>query len=289
VTDLDELERRLQEHLAGRARRLPEHVRDAVIAEVPRRNQSWTRFGGLGWPSGLRFAAALAVTAAVLALLVTPLVRDRLDRAPGTAPSGGATPFPSTVTPSPSGPAPGSAAFLWDAVLNFRGSPLQTNPSMDGYGNPTVWSYLHGPAGVHDPLVYERFTEFDPARDAWTDASRPGLAVGATPGSDSLSLQPWSDGSGGDESAIVAWRSPIDGSVDLHAVVEVDASCGDGVRFWLDQNGRDVEAFPLARGARIVDLRLRVKRGDTIDVGVDPGLSGHGSCDAAWLRLVITA
>jgi hypothetical protein len=268
VTD-DDLDLRLAQHFAATARTLPPHVVDAVLAELPRRGQvgvasEWLRRTG-------RVAAAAGLAAAmILAVAVGPAVVNRLRSGVGTSPTG-------------------SPALSWDAVVSFREFPIQSNPSMDSYGHPAVWSYLEVADGSHDPSAAERLTEFDRVRDAWVDSAHPGLAVGWPLSTDSLVLEPWGQGSADRRAVVVAWRSPVDAAVSIVGSVEVDASCGDGIDVWLDQGSESLETFRLARGRSDLDLEATVRVGDTLYLAVGPGGAGDASCDTTWLKLLISA
>ena len=269
MIDLD-IDRRLEEHLAATAQRMPQAVRDSVFREIPRHRQvgpvsEWT--GRLG---RLTLAGA-AATAVVLVIVAGPALIDRFGRGSGAGPTA-------------------SPAFEWDAVLNFREFPKQLNPSRDAYGNPAVWGYFHAASDTQDPARYLRFTEFDGTqRDAWVDSRYDGLAVGWPLGSDSLTLQPWGAGPKQGQAAIVAWRAPFDAAVSVTGHVEVDGMCGDGIVFWIRLGSESIERFTLPRGARDVALKLNVVRGETLYFGVDAGSNGDSSCDTTYLRLTITA
>jgi len=265
----DNVERRLREHLAATASPMPDDLRRAILEEFPGHGQAGPGSPWLRRISRLSLVAAV-VAAVIVAVVNTPLIFDRIGIGPGSRPS-----------PSP--------AFTWDAVLGFREYPIQSNPSMDAYGNQSVWSYLHAAGGVHDPTRYVPFTEFDGgARDAWVDAAHDGLAVGFVLGDDALTLQPWGRGPTQTEAAIVAWRDPFGGPVEASGVIEVDAACGDGIDVSIDQGGRTLEQFSLPNGTQAYDLALEMGRGETLYVRVEPGSSGSADCDRTWLTLTLT-
>ena len=264
----DDLERRLDDHLAATARRMPEHVVAAVLDEVQRQGQAGPR--SAAWGRVRRLSLAVGTAAAVIAVVVAgPTLIGRL-RGVGSAPS-----------PSP--------RYTWDATLNFREYPIQMNPSMDGYGNQTVWTYLHAPAGTHDPSRYVRFTEFDSGpRDAWVDPAMPSLAVGWPRSTEALVLHPSAAGPQGAEAAVVAWRSPVAVAITVTGSVEVDASCGDGITFWLDKESETLESFALPTGRHALSLNLATAAGETLYFGVEAGSAANDACDATNLRLTIT-
>jgi hypothetical protein len=265
----DDFEGRLEEHLAATASRMPPDLRRSILEEFPGHGQAGPRPPWLGRIGRLSFAAGV-LAAVIVAVVNAPLIFDRTGLGPGGRPSN-------------------SPAFVWDAVLGFREFPIQSNPSMDAYGNQSVWSYLHAAGGVHDPTRYVRFTEFDGgARDAWVDAAHDGLAVGFVLGDDALTLQPWGRGPTETEAAIVAWRDPVGGPVAVSGVIEVDAACGDGIDVSIDQGGRPIEEFSLPNGTRAFDLAPEMSRGETLYVRVEPGSSGSADCDTTWLTLTVT-
>jgi hypothetical protein len=261
----DDLDRRVEEHLASTASRMPDYLRASVLEDIPRRGQV-----GPGWPR-VGAMARLSLAAGVLAATVFVVVRAPalLDPAgPGAGDRASATPD-----------------FVWDAVLNFR----DRNPSMDVYGNPSVWSYLHAPGGVHDPTQYLRLTEFDQgAGEAWIDPAHEGLAIGVVPGANGLTVEPWGRSATEIEAAIVAWRDPFGGPITVSGLVEVDAACGDGIDVAIDQGDRTIEQFSLPSESRAIDLAIDMRRGETLYVRVEPGTSGNGDCDTTWLTLTIT-
>jgi hypothetical protein len=283
---MTEFERRLEAHLRAEARPIPIEVVDAVVAQVPRERQ----IGPLGeWRR--RFGRLVVSAAAAAALIATVVFGPGLVGQSVSGPAGASSKAPS-VTPSvPPTDAPAASASTtleWDGVLGFREYPSQTNPAMDSYGHPSVWYYLHGPAGSRDPVAYVPFEEFDAVRDGWIDRDRPGLFVGFTLGDDELTLVPSVDAAAGDhEAAIVAWRSPIDVAVEASGRVEVDGVCGDGVVFWIDQGINEIETVSLANGAHEFSFVADVRSGETIFFGVESGPAGDAKCDTTWLRVVI--
>ena len=265
----DDIERRISHRLERDARPLPPDALESVLERIAATPQLAPRRRDAGWLP--RTALALAVTGvAALALLIGPQAVERIGsllpngRAPGALPN---------------------EAMHWDAMLQFRAAPDQANPAGDGYGNRLVFSYLQDDGQPHDPSKYRLLEDFATGEiERWYDPALDGLSVGWVPGAGVLQLQP-AGGDANSHAPIVAWRSPVDRAVVLSGTVEVDATCGDGIRFSIDRGAETLEQLTLSRGVRVFSHELNVTTGDTIYLMVEPGSSSR--CDTTWLTATI--
>jgi hypothetical protein len=100
---------------------------------------------------------------------------------------------------------------------------------------------------------------------------------------------------GNDRPVVVAWRSPIHGVVSIRGgVADLDATGGDGVRWYIDKNTTLLGKGKLANGARQAfrgldaqDLnRVYVAPGDFIFITIDQ--NQDYSFDSTLLELTIT-
>lgn len=177
---------------------------------------------------------------------------------------------------------------LWDPVADFRRSPDQSNPSPDAYGNEAVWSYMQSAGFDHDPAQYTLLPNFagpDVGREDWYNDEYVNLIVGYA--GEALLMHPWGGRVQSDiRSSILAWRSPIGGPISVTGSAAVDASCGDGVIFWIDQHDRSLETTALGSGRHEFDLETTVSPGAMLYFGVDPGFDSD--CDSTFLNLTIS-
>jgi mono/diheme cytochrome c family protein len=91
----------------------------------------------------------------------------------------------------------------------------------------------------------------------------------------------------------IAWKSPIDGAVQVDArVFHAHPTCGNGVAYWLEHRTGD-RATLLGQGAldlgnevKIPQRSLKVAKGDMVVLAVDPR-EGEHSCDMTEVWLTI--
>ena len=266
----EEIERLLEDWLVETAEPVPQHLLEEVLDGVSRRSQQSarksTRFGKLA-----RGVTSVALAAGVLLglIVIAPRVVPQLQ----------------AVWRGVTGA--GSAELLhWDATLQFRGYPSQMNPAPDAYGHPVVFTYLRSSGPAHDPAQYVALDQFESdGIQSWYDPAFEGLSVGWAPGDDMLTMHPF--GGGVDShSAIVAWRSPVDTSLRISGRVEVDATCGDGINFSIEQGSRVVESFPLPMGSQAFELDVdSFLRGEVLYFIVEPGADSE--CDTTRFNVTI--
>ncbi len=92
----------------------------------------------------------------------------------------------------------------------------------------------------------------------------------------------------------VAWRSPIAGTIEMHAsVIDADPTCGNGVVWRLDQR-TGISGKTLAEGvmenaatSEIAPQPVEVAAGDLLLIAVEP--RGDYSCDSTVVRWQITS
>jgi hypothetical protein len=192
----------------------------------------------------------------------------------------------------------------WSVAHDFATSP-QANPSPDSLGNAGVWSYLQVPWTTEEPPPAPSADTLLPGHGAnscgefaWTGASGlPSVAFNASAATatcgtaagpmHSVVMEP----SAGDY-AIVAWKSPVTGTIAIAGSFEsMDASGGDGSN-WYVQNG----STTIASGANVVGgsgafdpAPLAVTQGQTLYFILGPSSSGDATADSTELSLTITA
>jgi hypothetical protein len=280
MTDDRDVERKLEAWLQDEARPMPDYVLEASIESVARTGQVSAHRPVVprGWLRDRRLVA-IGAMAAVLAVAVAigPRIVDRAD------PLG----F--------SGSNPGSSpALSWDAAGDFRRSVEHANPSADRYGNPGVWSYMRSATDSHDPTTYMLLPDFvvDVDRDTWYEEDLVNLLVGANRTDPVISMHPWSSGNRAENHhAILAWRSPITGTVELRGgVAHIQPTCitgpTDGTTLFVDLGDTSLVTLPLDPGeGEPISTRVEVAAGQSLYFVLDPGRASN--CDATQLTLSI--
>lgn len=94
---------------------------------------------------------------------------------------------------------------------------------------------------------------------------------------------------GVDQLTIVAWRSPVRGRIRLSgAFRDLDANCGDGIRWFIDRGNAAQASGEVANGsAQSFELALKVRTGEVLYFIVDP--AGDHVCDSTGIDLTIVA
>ena len=187
---------------------------------------------------------------------------------------------------------PAPAALTWNYANDFQD---RSNPGPDLYGNANVWSYGEVPVGTqHDAGTAKLYTQM------WTlsgqrcwhsdilesltpdDCVIPG---GSPPATD---VDPAST-----RDTFIRWTSPITGNVSITGGLrDADGNCGDGISWFLDQNGNSLVAGTIPnRGSDVFPSTLSsipVVVGDTITLLVGPGPTTDYFCDSTAVDLTIT-
>jgi len=265
-----DVERMIEDWLAEEASPLPDPVMTSIVDGLARHSQvGRRRVPDLSRGPWRITTAAMAAVLLVVAVAIGPgLIRDL-----------------STLLGSRSGAGPPDAdAMHWDAMAQFREYPIQLNPAPDGYGHTNVFTYLYATGLDHDPGRYVPFSDFQVAENRWYEPAIPDLSVGGT-FEDSLRMHPAGGGVGG-HAAIVAWRAPVDASLLIEGQVEVDASCGDGIIFWVEDQSEVYERFVLSEGSQAFSIAVHAfLQGEALYFIVEPG--GDSACDSTWLTATI--
>ena len=178
--------------------------------------------------------------------------------------------------------------------MEFRTSPGQTNPGPDRYGNESVWSYMRSESDSHDPTAYTLLPDFrvQGDSDTWFERDLFSLAVGHIAEQASLWFHPWSSGVRSENHhAILRWRSPITGRVEVGGRVEhTEPSCvagaTDGTTLFLDREGETLEQINVDPGqSRPFETTIDIEAGQSLFFVVDPGRASN--CDTTELELSI--
>jgi hypothetical protein len=266
-----EIERLLEDWLADEAKPMPQLLLENVLDGVGRRPQyragTSARFG---WLTRSLTTVAVAAGLILVAIIIAPTVVLQLQ----------------AVWRSATGAGP-AEPMHWDAMLQFREHPNHLNPAPDGYGHAVVFTYLRSSGSVHDPSQYVPLADFEAdGLQRWYDPEFDGLYVGWAPADDGmLTMHPYGGRVDG-RAAIIAWRNPIDASLRFSGRVEVDATCGDGIIFSIEQGARIFEAFALPSGSRTFEHEVDLfHAGEVLYFIVDPG--ANSQCDTTRFNVAI--
>jgi hypothetical protein len=180
----------------------------------------------------------------------------------------------------------------WSATGDFRLAPNNENPSRDTFENPNVWHYLERPlADLHDPSTETYLSTFIQVNetDRWQSPLRSGFhLVGHTQVGSTLFLTAHND-----VLTLIAWESPIEGTVTLTGSVRSgDTTCGNGTSWFVDR-----ESTPLATGtvASSQEAAVPLPEDELAGIAVNEGTrlyfiihaNGEHSCDTLIADLVI--
>lgn len=148
-----------------------------------------------------------------------------------------------------------TAATDWDLDRDFRVSPNQANPNPDISGTPNVWHFMQSASLVRDPASYSLLPHFTanaysgPGLNLWASSqvshgqqfSYPAVGINAS-GQNQFAISfTWPAGAvymvpDPLRLAVVGWRSPITGKVDVTgSFTDLDSSCGNGVAWFVDR------------------------------------------------------
>lgn len=185
----------------------------------------------------------------------------------------------------------GLAHNLWNAAAEFSDS---ANPAPDHDTNPGVWSYLEGPiSGGQVPSGYVLMS--DAGANVWRSAAPDGFGTPAIQRpTTELVVHPAAD-----RYAIVGWKSPITGTVPVSgSVTDVDANCGDGVAWWINQGATNLASGSIANGGTQAFsagtggsglTSVAITAGDVLYFIVGPGSTGSTAhfCDSTGIDVTI--
>ena len=204
-----------------------------------------------------------------------------------------------TLTTQPPTTTPRSQQYIlqWKLAVDYRTNP-GTNPFANYLGGPKVWSLREGTQrnGNYDLLPSYSSTFGASGVSAWHDdtsgcyrtpviasntvdapesicgANIPGNATWVAPSASHM--------------AVVAWTSLFDANVKITAgVADLNASCGDGVRFYIDKGTTSLSSITLvnANALMLQPITTAVTFGQPLYFIVDAGAKGDASCDATQL------
>jgi len=203
-----------------------------------------------------------------------------------------------TLFPISPGDVTVNAGAVWDPATDFRLFPNQANPSPDSLGNPSVWSYMFSDGLVHDPAHYHllpHYSVVDAISQQWDSGD---ATTGFTPLVRDLTTQHLLDMAphGGQafsfgNFAILAWRSPVAGTVNINGDVFLgDSSCtsvGSGIIWSIDKGSTSLQSSLLLSGGNMnFSLSTTVQVGDTLYFISDPGFDDL--CDSTDVSMLIT-
>jgi len=200
------------------------------------------------------------------------------------------------------------APETWNLATDFAANPT-ANPAPDSHGNSGVWSFLQSSSFAHDgnytllPHFTANFAAITGVAAWYSDnqsACAPGLPfVGvnttSVPQTDctltipqgSVFMHEWSP-----QMAIVGWKSPVSGIVQIDGgVADDDANGGDGIRWFVDSGTVTIASGSISNGGSATfpsGLQASVGAGDSLYFVVDPGAAGDISYDTTELNVTIT-
>ena len=143
----------------------------------------------------------------------------------------------------------------WDFYNDFKLNPNQSNPMSDNCGNPNVWHLLQSASLTRDPNTYTNLPTFWPDTngfqgvEAWMGSEYQGaynkldLPIIGVNTTNTLNIleggswnpynahaHPWST-----RMAIIGWKSPISGHIQITGSAFVTNQCGDGILWFIDR------------------------------------------------------
>lgn len=211
-------------------------------------------------------------------------------------------------------PAAGNGQLVgtWSLANDLLATGNQISFNQGSHG---VWFFLESRTFVHNAPTYRFLPEYrspclsypDPSLaspdgvSCWIDPvpdaignSLPVVALNATDSivrfPDPYDIPPRSVylHPSNEELAIVAWKSPVNGRVSLRgSFVDLDARCGNGVRWSIDKGNTTLRSDDLpSGGVQRFQFRVSVRRDDVLYFVVDP--NGEYSCDTTGLELTIS-
>lgn len=180
----------------------------------------------------------------------------------------------------------------WNVSRDFRIAPDHENPGRDRHGNADVWHYLERPAGqTHSSNQDSSLSTFLVVADTnrWQSPLRDGFhLVGRGTGiCNLLFVHPFIDAH-----VVVGWRSPATTTVSVTgAFRDADATCGNGVAWFVDLEGATLAQGSFANGGEAtLDAEeltgIEVTEGAMLYFIVSA--DGEHSCDSTIADIIIT-
>jgi hypothetical protein len=217
--------------------------------------------------------------------------------APATAQVARATPAIALATSPP--------VMRWKLALDLRTRPNH-NPFPSHLGGPAVWSLRESRSLTRDgryrllPTFSSKFGAVGisawhgstpncvplPAIGVNTTTTAKPLCTGHVPALEAF-VAPDAT-----HMAVVAWTSPFDGNVTIShdAISDLDASCGDGVSYYVDLGTTtNLASITLANGGgtELPQVTQSIEPGQSLYFIVDPGPSHNIGCDITQLQITI--
>ena len=215
-----------------------------------------------------------------------------------------------------SGTAMAVSPSVWDLKSDFRAAPQQANPNPDRLGNPAVWYFMQSASLAHDPSTYTLLPEFITNRlgidglESWQSSEGddptdrlPQASLNTRLDNPSVGGLDWPAGTVAvhplpDRMAVVGWRSPVTGVVNVSGgVIDRQTICGDGIDWSIDRGPTRLASGSIPNGgsATFPDVNdspltgIHVASGDFLYFTVGPGPNGDHTCDWTGLDVTITA
>jgi hypothetical protein len=205
----------------------------------------------------------------------------------------------------------------WNLARDFRVAPDQVNPNPDSLGNATVWYFLQSASLAHDPASYSLLGQFIanrfdiPGLESWQSPDGenptdrlPHVSLNARPDNPfPFGAIDWPAGTAlvhplPDRMAVVGWRSPITGTVQVSgSVIDRQTNCGDGIGWSVDHgatalafgsipNGGSAAFANGSGGSALASIHVAV--GDFLYFIVDSGPNRDHGCDSTGLDVTIS-
>jgi hypothetical protein len=187
-------------------------------------------------------------------------------------------------------PADAATCNKWNLPNDFSDDAV--SPIIDGCGNQ-IWFFMQKNDTEYTLLANYVTDERFPQLKAWRgteEALLPAITknFGKTITNPDDRMVPFYTGTmelhpGPTTAAVVAWKSPFDGNVDVTIkIVDSDIHCGNGITWNVSKNNLNISSgyVPAIASGTIVysDSRLDVVSGDVVYIAVDG--NGEFGCDA---------
>jgi hypothetical protein len=212
-----------------------------------------------------------------------------------------------TGAASPVGPASAATQapiLRWKLAPDLRAHP-NLNPFPNYLGGAAMWS-LRASASTKRNGFYKLLRAYSPTFGspgikAWhgttpscvelpamgvntTDKPLP-LCTGNVPG-DAAFVTPTAK-----RMPVVAWTSYFDGAVSIShdAIADVDASCGDGITYYVYLGASQLSRVRIANQGAVTlpSMSFGIAKGQSLYFIVTPGPSGDAACDTTQLQITI--
>jgi hypothetical protein len=190
---------------------------------------------------------------------------------------------------------------------DFQTAPNAANPNPDSYGHENAWQFMQG-TDLHSPSSYGLLGNFIPnvfgvpGLEQWQGSfisegpldRLPAVGINATGTeqfpftinwpANTIRVHPL-----GNDAVIVGWRSPAPGNFRVQVgFADVDAHCGDGVGWLIDQGAATLASGAVPNGgAAEASLVVHVHKDKLLYFIVTDGGLGDYSCDSTGLTIDI--